>query len=547
MQETNIGTWKTIRMILIFTFFVAFAWLYISRVGTIQNLNSDTASVVMYYLAAKEQATIAPEGWLSGSMFQVNDLFFRPVTWIVGENYVLCWNIISLLITVILFGSIVFFTKSVFHNNSWILIIPILFSSIFPQMTRLYVFYVGYSVGMILLLLFVSCFVRAIDIDWKITNKVYFITAIILLFFACAIGTQGMQMITFPVMGALALMFFSERKQAARQSIRRIQIVFLIILGGVSLAGVMLYINVIQEKFGIIGLTKVFQLKTIEDYRNLDNLLAQSIYYWLWENVIDEHFVVQNVRLFFKVVGSILLILVLPTTSIWRTVCNDKLGNGEIFESRIFVTCIAILSFFEILMIFLFSKTYTAGHHVRYFTNPFFLMGCIGVNYIYERISSGQEIKRNTLAILSAITIIINASGMYMTSDAFRTNYEKLFGIGKFLEENNLTFGYSSYWNAAVNTMITDNRIRVLNLHLNGRTIEVQGLFTCKKWYHSDYYSGKSFLMLTDTEYQNKYWYSFATKVCGEPREVLKHDGMNIFVYNYNIAEVLPPIRSYNY
>ena len=83
-------------------------------------------------------------------------------------------------------------------------------------MTRLYVIYAEYSVGVTLLLLFVSCFVRAIDENVKVPTKKYYIMAIILLFFACAIGTQGIQMITIPVIGALALNFLGTTQKAFR-------------------------------------------------------------------------------------------------------------------------------------------------------------------------------------------------------------------------------------------------------------------------------------------------------------------------------------------
>ena len=97
--KSNKRMWKTIGMIVVFTFFMAFTWCYISRVGTIQYLNSDTAAEVMYFLAAKEQGTIAPEGWMGGSMLHVNALLCYPAAWLVGENYVLCRNIMSLVIT----------------------------------------------------------------------------------------------------------------------------------------------------------------------------------------------------------------------------------------------------------------------------------------------------------------------------------------------------------------------------------------------------------------------------------------------------------------
>ena len=318
-------------------------------------------------------------------------------------------------------------------------------------------------------------------------------------------------------------------------------------VGGISLAGVLLYVNVIQQTFGINGVTKLFQLKTTEDLRKLCNLVVQSIHYWLNGNVIDEHAMLESVRLLFRAAGSFLVIFMLPIASYWRTIHEAELDNGKVFESRLFIHRVAFISFLEILSIFLFSKAYTGGQQVRYFTNPFFLMACTGVNCIYESIVKGKRIKRNALAILSAITIIVNASSMYMTNAAFQTNYKKISEIGEYLEGNNLTFGYSSFFNAAVNTMVTDDRVRVLNLHLNGRTIEVQGWYTCKRWYEPDYHSGRTFLMLTDTEYQNEYWYSFAMDICGGPVEVLKYGRMNILIYDYNIAEVLPPIQVYTY
>ncbi len=528
---------KNILMFALFTFYLLFSFYFILRAGTILYFNSDTSADIMHFLASKELDSVSPDGWLGGSQFHVNTLLFYPASKISGNNLLLCRNLSSFFMTIALFGSIVFFSKSVFHNNSWIIIIPILFSSLFPQMTRLYIYYAEYTAGMILLLLVISCLNISTDGFRKIQNKRWFIVTVILIFLSCILGTQGLQLVTIPVAGTIFLDSILYKRPALCNAVKMCGIIAL-----ASLAGVVLYSFVIQQKNGINGLSNLLVLKTKEDYRSIGELIRASLYFWIWGNEINSSFMIHYARIVCRIIGSTLLIFIIPFAYYWKNVHYFNEPKRGIIIPQVVYCQMAFISFFEILCIFLFSRAYTSGQQVRYFTNPFFLLACIGVNVIYEKLVNGNKITTITSIIMLALVITVNGSAMYIPYEEFCTEYKKMSDIGEFLENNNLTFGFSSYWNASVNTAITNGNVYIMNLHLNGRNIEVQGQHTLIQWYDPGYHSGKTFLLLTESEYKNEYWNEFAYEVCGAPIDELKHDGMHILVYDYNIVEKIPII-----
>lgn len=77
---------------------------------------------------------------------------------------------------------------------------------------------------------------------------------------------------------------------------------------------------------------------------------------------------------------------------------------------------------------------------------------------------------------------------------------EKRYAYVEFLEENDYTFGYATFWNASVTEYLTNGEVEVGNLGgENGVSAPYEWL--CKKdLYKEGYHSGKTFLLLAKTE-----------------------------------------------
>lgn len=117
---------------------------------------------------------------------------------------------------------------------------------------------------------------------------------------------------------------------------------------------------------------------------------------------------------------------------------------------------------------------------------------------------------------------------------AFADGYK---GVTDFLIENDLQYGYATFFNAEEYSVLSNNKVRVRGILLDDGKIKPHYWLTSKRFYEPDYYVGKTFLLLTDNEIENGFTpHVFATNDLGKPSKVLKFKMYTIFVYDYNIA-----------
>ena len=71
--------------------------------------------------------------------------------------------------------------------------------------------------------------------------------------------------------------------------------------------------------------------------------------------------------------------------------------------------------------------------------------------------------------------------------------------VAAFLQEEDYTFGYATYWNANIITELTDGQVEVANLY-KARDLDEFHWSSPQKYYKDGYHSGKTFLLLTAQE-----------------------------------------------
>jgi hypothetical protein len=111
--------------------------------------------------------------------------------------------------------------------------------------------------------------------------------------------------------------------------------------------------------------------------------------------------------------------------------------------------------------------------------------------------------------------------------------------ISNFLVKNGLHYGYSSYWNSGVLSVVSDEKLLVRQVSIDrGLPIPMKHL-SSDGWYRAGAWQGESFLLLTEEESGLLDWaqiYSYA----GKPVRELSYENVRIFVFNSNIAKSLP-------
>ncbi len=134
-------------------------------------------------------------------------------------------------------------------------------------------------------------------------------------------------------------------------------------------------------------------------------------------------------------------------------------------------------------------------------------------------------------AFLSAV-IFFDILSLYSNNQS--ASNRQLVAVGEFLEENDLEYGYGTFWNASIITLMTDSevKVRVINSDQNGN-LSPRLYQSNVNWYKDNSYDDY-FIILNNVEY-SKYLYSDTYE---EPNAIYNCENLNILVYDYNIMEL---------
>lgn len=107
------------------------------------------------------------------------------------------------------------------------------------------------------------------------------------------------------------------------------------------------------------------------------------------------------------------------------------------------------------------------------------------------------------------------------------------------LRARGLHYGYASYWNAGVLTVLSAGDVKVRQvLPDNGLPVPMRHL-SSNRWYEPEAWTGPTFLALTDAESRQVNW-GLLTSYAGLPTMTFKAGDMNVSVFDRNLAGVLP-------
>lgn len=108
-----------------------------------------------------------------------------------------------------------------------------------------------------------------------------------------------------------------------------------------------------------------------------------------------------------------------------------------------------------------------------------------------------------------------------------------------FLIKNNLRYGYATYWNAGVVSVLSNGKSVVRQIVIiDGVPMPMRHL-SSNRWYLSSAWKDESFLLLTSLEAKNLNWKQMAEYGLIPSRE-LTYDDYNVYVFKENIAKYIP-------
>ncbi len=108
----------------------------------------------------------------------------------------------------------------------------------------------------------------------------------------------------------------------------------------------------------------------------------------------------------------------------------------------------------------------------------------------------------------------------------------KYYRLAQFLEEQNLEYGFSTFWHAHTVTIISDSKVRIINTDINDNGVTPCPFQTDKKWFEEPEGIDRFFLLCADYELPTLMatddWKYFENG----PIERLEFEGYHVFVFD---------------
>ena len=112
-------------------------------------------------------------------------------------------------------------------------------------------------------------------------------------------------------------------------------------------------------------------------------------------------------------------------------------------------------------------------------------------------------------------------------------------GLKDFLLTNDLHYGYASYWNAGVLSVLSSEKVLVRQVEIVGGVPVPMRHLSSERWYRPSAWTGETFLLVTGEEAAKLDWELLASWQVVPLRE-LAYENFKVFVFPGNIASDLP-------
>ena len=107
-------------------------------------------------------------------------------------------------------------------------------------------------------------------------------------------------------------------------------------------------------------------------------------------------------------------------------------------------------------------------------------------------------------------------------------------GLSQFLQENDLSSGYASFWNASSTTVVSEGKTPVRAVAAAGEEIDFFNWFCKSAWY-----TEPANFVITQEGDQFGVTEELALKAFGEPEQTLEYNSLKILVYDQDLSRLL--------
>ncbi len=506
--------------------------IYFIFVGSRILFNSDTATA---NLLAREQilsGDFFPKDWV-----YVQDLWTFslniPIVFLsfIIKDQILIRSVAVLLQTIILLLVLIVFSRKVLNNNSWIIYCTILLSGISQYYNENMFGQATYANITIFILLMLILGLLSIDGNMKI-NKTSFVILSVLTLITNIGGVRYLASFLIPFVISVFLVYFIDNnnitfKEIIKPAYSFIKWTFLLFIITICGLAIFKYITSVGSYKAGISNPALFSGYDLDSLTGSSRAVIPSFWALFGYDTSVSLFSINGIVTMVKLFGMFAFVFVFPLmlTRKYKTL-NIKIKRLILFSW---------ISLAITVILFIFIQGLGSISSARYFQVNIILQIIVSCYYIYAFM-----LKKNFLTCfvsMCALILFIGGSQLLFIqmNDNVIAQLKPTYDLVESLKNRNLKMGYASYWNAYENSVFADFNPEIVAII--GDPIEPFYHLTSKRFYSSEYYNGKTFLMLTKDEYDWAMKDDKLSKQFGQSIDFYIQGDYYISIYNYNIAE----------
>ena len=522
------------KLLLFVNVFVLAATLFYQMTAANLYVDSDVAASMLYAEEINRTGSLLPSEW--NTNHDVGPFGIGTIAALM-LNFTDSWLTahaasVAVLILAAAF-SIIFMSVKVFRSNMWLVALPMLLCGISYDYDK-FVFSDGaYIFPMIYEFLALTFFLKGLDENYCIGSKRWFAAFMIMTVFTGSYGIRYVQALEIPILVSLVLYYFflhcrENDFKFTRENSRPLTTILMVLIA--CAAGFLLF-KLLTMRFTFHeGYATLHFSKDVEEMvGGLFTLVCQTARLFSFDyagSMMSAEGLITIVRIFFEII----LLIVLPILEIRRF-------REERPEIR-FLIMFALISLLETsaqVALTGFGGTLSG----RYLLPAEYVLIMLSAHYAWEHIFCIPNIMTRFVSMLAVAALAFQpAVKKSMSLVGYEDELAALSETALFLEKNDLTYGYATYWNAAIQTMLTDGAVRVNAVEWESDSYErIQGQYWLNSsyYYSEDYHDSGSFLMLEPKE-NRLFQRSDSYELLGEPQDILYFKDLIIYIYDYNIA-----------
>lgn len=528
---------KRTEWLLFLLFLASFLWgiAYIFSDYMLANVNSDTTSGLLKLREVANEKTLIPQNWCYANTkdFPLFVMILAIARLFAGTN-ILGLQIYKGILYIFFVAAGYIFTRKVLQlSPKYIFLLLTIWLCPFSNHYLQYIFMDGYGMRIGEWFILIWCGYACIDDKLKINVKRLIVFTIVQFLFLTG-DVRWLAIFVVPYFASLIWVWFTENyKDSLKDGIKKI-VPAVIPLASTALA---LILGIIYQRIVFRNVTfstgytgaSLLNLKKDSMGERLNFLVSEILNGMGYFNSVKQISMFGLISLGI-IICTVLLLIVLP---LLLTKKYETLNNGI---KRI-VVLYWITWFVEILTI-IFSVNALGFRHVLYTI----LLGIgLSLYYVVNEIFSISNIMSGLFAIAVGCYIVLNWMYVPVNSNSSEI-VDAREDLCNFLENHDLKYGYATYWNAGVYTVMSDYEIMIYPV--TEEELEPYYWYVQKELYLPVQEEENTFLMLSRKQYNE--WsdsVGFQLKYSNY-KEKIQYSSYVILVYDYNIAKEFESLKA---